>query len=81
MSTPTLYDALIAAGISVTSHESDLYCPVTMTTTAILAMYPLSQKIATIFRDNVTKQLCYDIPFAYEPWWKEKETKKIYTTL
>lgn len=72
---PTLYQALTAAGIETGSHESDLHFPVTPESTQLLANYPLLQKNATTFRDKTNGQSCYDVPFAYDPWWEQRSRR------
>lgn len=67
----TLYTALIKAGIQIDSHYSDLYFPVTEQTTAILAKFPKQKEIAKKFICNITKKPCYDVPFAFLPFWEK----------
>lgn len=68
----TLYETLQAAGVGMTNHESDLYFEVNDTTTAILARFPLEKRNATRFRDQTNGHFCYDVPFAYQPYWERK---------
>jgi len=72
----TLFEALTAAGIPTDHHESDLYFPVTPTSTAILAQYPAWKASATTFviqPEHADRgQLWYDVPFAYDPYWYEQ---------
>lgn len=68
----TLYGDLLAAGVPMDSHESDLYFPDTRATRAILARFPESAKIANRFTD----QECagwWQVPFAYLPWWESRQ--------
>jgi len=65
----SLHQQLLAAGVELDSHESDLYAKVTPESTAILER--AGQRPST-FR-NPEGDLWYDIPFAYEPFWKRKE--------
>lgn len=67
-----LYDAIIAAGIQIDSHESDLYFPVTEQTTAILAKFPTEKEIARTFQHTVKNQLWYEVPFGFLPFWDKK---------
>lgn len=65
----TLYDEMIAAGIAVDNHESDLYvldCPKSR---EILKRYPTQQSNATSFVSNVDSKRWIDIPFAFDPFW------------
>jgi hypothetical protein len=71
----TLYDELIAANIEgISNHESDLYVPVTPEVTAILDRHPTHKKNATTFVSNIDGKLTYDIPFAYGPFWSERQS-------
>jgi hypothetical protein len=69
-----IYDEMVAAGVTINNHESDLYVPVNPTTTAILAKYYTHKSNATKFRDSVSGVITYDIPFAYQPWWDARVT-------
>lgn len=69
----SLYAELKAAGVSMDNHESDLYVPVNLQTTAILAKYPTQKSNARTFKSNIDGVLTYDIPFAYEPFWDKKQ--------
>jgi len=62
-----------AAGIEIHNHYSDLYVPVTPEITAICAEYGKTRNNMTIFQDQVTGKQCYDIPFAFEPYWEAKQ--------
>lgn len=68
----TLYAALVAAGIQIANHESDLYFPITPESTAILARFPLQKGNAKTFRNQAPPNVgerWYDVPFAYQPFW------------
>jgi len=69
-----IYQDMKDAGVEMDSHESDLYVPVNETTRAILAKYPTQSR--SIFHCNIDKQLWFDIPFAFLPFW-EKRTVKV----
>lgn len=71
----TLYDALIAAGIPVDSHESDLYFPVSERSTAILRRHPRSHRQAEQFVNQAPGRVgerWWEVPFAYVPWWEDR---------
>ncbi len=73
-----LYTDLVAAGIQTANHESDLYFPVTVESTAILARHPLQKGNATRFINQAPPnvgQRWYDVPFAYTPWWEIRNGK------
>lgn len=64
----SLYQALLAAGATLASHESDLYTPVTEASRALVEKHRARGSVST-FRNNQDGTLWYDIPFAYEPFW------------
>jgi hypothetical protein len=69
---PGLYAELLAAGIEMDSHESDLYVAVNKESTAILGKYPVKKSNSSVFRSNIDGSLLYDVPFSYEPYWENK---------
>jgi hypothetical protein len=68
----SIYQEVKAAGGYISNHESDLYIEVNETNRAILAKYPIHAHNARIFRNEVTGAQCWDVPFAYEPFWQAK---------
>jgi hypothetical protein len=70
-----LYDALKAAGIEMSNHESDLYFPDTPETRAILSQFPAEKANATFFINQVNHKPWIDVPFAYMPWWIARQSK------
>jgi len=69
----TLYAELVKQGITVHSHYSNLYFKVTEQTTAILKAFPQDKGITTTFINQVEGGLWYDTPFAYLPYWEQKQ--------
>ena len=65
----TLYEEVKATGGYISNHESDLYIEVNGQNREILARHPLQQANARMFRNEVTGKMCFDVPFAYDPWW------------
>ena len=63
-----IYDKMVAAGVQIANHESDLYVPVNDTTRAIIKEYRFRSNV-TVFISNIEKTPWYDIPFAYMPFW------------
>lgn len=61
-----LYDQVVAAGLPIDSHESDLYIKVTPASTALVTA---SGRSYQTFTSNIDGQLWYDVPFAFAPWW------------
>lgn len=66
-----IYEEMKQAGVETGSHESDLYAKVCEASRAIVARYPFKASVTT-FTSRVDKQLWYDIPFAYTPFWVRK---------
>ncbi len=74
LSSKELYAAVVAAGIPVDHHESDLYIPVTEETRKLVAEYQFPKNV-TSFLSNIpeadgVRRMWYDIPFAYQPFWE-----------
>jgi hypothetical protein len=69
----TLYRDIIDSGIEMDSRESDLYFKASDQTRKILAKYPICEKIAVPFTNEITKELWIDVPFAYDPFWERKQ--------
>jgi hypothetical protein len=67
----SLYQELIAAGVEVSNHFSDLYCPVNETTKPILARSTLTRSTFVNQAPPHVGELWYDVPFAYEPFWEK----------
>ena len=70
----SLYEAIKAAGIEISSHESDLYFPATEKSRAILRQFPLSRRNASTFTNqgSGTPGNWFDVPFAFMPYWDRK---------
>lgn len=70
----TIYSDMIAAGIEVHSHESDLYVPNTPESREILAKH--HKKVdgwnVQSFTNQIDGAQWLDIPFAYEPFWQSR---------
>ena len=61
------------AGIPYSSHETDLYVPVTPETIKLIENCDLKCKsMISIFIDNIDKKQWFDIPFAFLPAWEAK---------
>lgn len=69
---PSLFRAVLDAGIPFASHATDLYIPDTCAARALLARFPLENSIATRFRNAVEGGIWIDVPFAYIPAWEAK---------
>lgn len=61
-----LYEALVSAGIEVSSHESDLYAP------NVGTVRDIADKIGVRgvpFTCNVTGRAMLEFPFMFDPFW------------
>jgi hypothetical protein len=67
----SIYSDMVAAGVPIDSHESDLYVPVNETTRAIVDGYQFHASVQT-FRHATTGAMWFDIPFAYTPFWEKR---------
>lgn len=73
---PDLYTQCVAAGIPTANHYSDLYIPVNEVTRKLVAEYAAAGGTqATMFHNQVEGGTWYDVPFAYSPYWEEKQNK------
>jgi hypothetical protein len=68
----SLYGDLLAAGVPMDNHESDLYFLDTPTSRAILARYPYSAKISSRFTNARDCAIWWEAPFAFLPWWEAR---------
>ena len=66
----TLYDAAVALGIPIDSHESDLYLLATKEAWALVHLHGVS---ASSFVSQLDGRVWLDIPFAYLPWWRARQ--------
>lgn len=65
---PSIYQQMVEAGVEIDHHATDLYVPVTEASTELVCAYRWRKNVTT-FINQVTGDLWYDIPFAYEPAW------------
>lgn len=65
----SIHQQLLAAGVELDSHESDLYAKVTPESTHIVEE---SGHSSSVFKSENDGQMWYDLPFAYEPFWRAK---------
>ena len=66
----SIYSDLLAAGVPLDSHESDLYAKDTPETRAVLAQYPEQDRKP--FRSAVDGAIWFDLPFRFDPFWEAK---------
>ncbi len=67
----SIYTDLVAAGVPVENHRSDLYAKVTPESRAILATYEHRRSV-TVFVSQIDREPWYDIPFAFDPFWERR---------
>lgn len=76
--TPTLYEALHAAGVPLDSHESDLYVKDTPEARAILVAHGKCPGAwgCEAFTSNIEPRDCwFDVPFAFDPYWQQRQNE------
>ena len=66
----TIFQQVQELEIEFDNHESDLYIPVNKVTTRLIDVYDFKQNVAT-FRNELNGKQWYDIPFAYDTFWKK----------
>lgn len=69
---PTLYTALVAAGIATDHHESDLYFFISPGSVVILADFPAQKAVAKAFISEIDGKAWFDVAFAYDPFFQAK---------
>ncbi len=67
-----LYDEAVAQGIPTDNHESDLYLKDSEITRALLRVAHVDAKA---FVSNVDGRMWWEIPFAFSPWWRARQSK------
>lgn len=70
----TLYQAAIAAGIPIDSHESDLYMLATEEARALIHKHG-KHGTASLFRSEVDGRMWWDVPFSFDPWWERRAAR------
>ena len=68
----TIYAELKAANVPMGSNASDLYCPVTPVSQAIIDRYAFKKSVKTFKGTKPAGSLWFDIPFAFDPFWEGK---------
>lgn len=65
----SLYTEIVAAGIPVDNHYSDLYVKATPESFALLKKH--KQRFSG-FKHTTLREMWYDVPFMYEPYWEAR---------
>ncbi len=66
-----IFEEIKKVGVEYSSWQSDLYFPKNKTTDEIVSRYEFKGNVTT-FKDNITGNTWYDVPFAYDPFWESK---------
>jgi len=71
----TLYDAALAAGIEIASHESDLYLPDTPEVRKLVKQFEEAGQRCrpSRFMNQRTKTPWLEFAFCYMPYWRARE--------
>lgn len=69
----TIYQKAIATmdAKDIDHHESDLYLRKTKASEQLVSEHEFKKNVKT-FKSNIDGTIWYEIPFAYEPFWKER---------
>ena len=67
----SIYQKMVAAGVEIEHHQSDLWVPKNEVSTKILVEkgFTTDELKSMHFRCSITGDIWYDIPFAYDPFW------------
>lgn len=68
----SMYKELKARKQEIDHHCSDLYTPVNEVTKKLIENYEFKENVRTFINANDKKEW-FDIPFAYNPYWENKE--------
>jgi hypothetical protein len=69
----TLWDIVEARGIPYANNSSDLYLPYSEEVRELLNDFPKQKELARQFINQTNQEVWLDIPFAYLPWWRERQ--------
>jgi hypothetical protein len=70
MSNKTIYAAMLAAGVPIDHHASDLYVKDTPITRGVLQEYP--DQCRSTFRSQIDDERWIDLPFAFDSFWEAR---------
>ena len=68
----TVYTELLKAGLVTGTHCSDLYAKYCPETKAIAEKHGKTGVLLTVFRNQISGELNYELPFCYDEFWKER---------
>ena len=70
----TIYQELQAADIPIDHYESTLYAKITPESEKIIENYRWKEHVSR-FMSQIDNTMWFDIPFAYDPFWKDSIVK------
>ena len=68
----SLHAECVERGIECDNHKSDLYIPVTPETTALCSQFG-HEPTKFIHQGRAGMEQWYDVPFAFVPWWVQRQ--------
>ena len=71
----TLYTDLLAAGVPVDHHESDLYAKQTPDSARLADAYRREGRTVETFQSAIDRKPWYCFPFAYDPFWERLQPR------
>jgi hypothetical protein len=72
----SLYEQLVAAKIPISNWHSDLLFQATDESERLLSKFSLLKKQSEHFINRIDKTRWVSVPFAYDPWWIARQSKK-----
>jgi hypothetical protein len=66
----SMYEQLKSADVKLDNHYSDLYAAKNETSQGILKGYEYRDSV-TEFTSPIDGEIWYDIPFCFDPFWRE----------
>lgn len=76
----SIHSKLKKLNIELSGHCSDIYCPVTPETTAIINNYEFKKNVKT-FKSEIDGQPWYEIPLASEDYYKSRNASRVITNI
>lgn len=71
----SIYTDLLAAGVPLDNHESDLYAKCTDTSADLVDAYRKTGRSVEIFRSEIDGDMWYCLPFAFDPFWERRQSR------
>lgn len=68
----TVYEEMKAAGLVTGNHCSDLYVKACPLAREIAERHGKTGVLCTSFKNQVTGEMNFELPFCFDPYWEEK---------